>query len=103
MKNSQTTGPDTGGNEAMWQRVEQDKRMAKKTGVVCSWIRSSGGWLHAALTQGYARAISRHVHDLASQERLGLWGSLRHRTQASFSVALPVTDVVTLAQLDADP
>jgi hypothetical protein len=30
-------------------------------------------------------------------------GEACDKTQASFSVALPVTDMVTLAQLDADP
>jgi hypothetical protein len=61
---------------------------------------------------GYMRLSHRDAHvtvdgtcaiSPAQERRMGLWGSLRHKTQASFSVALPVTDVVTLAQLDADP
>jgi hypothetical protein len=90
MKNSQATGPDTGGNEAMWQQVEQDKRMAKKQELCVVGLEAAGA--------GYMRLSHKDVHgpltvtcaiSPAQERRMGLWGSLRHKTQASFSVSLP--------------
>jgi hypothetical protein len=88
----------------MWQRVEQDKRNEKKQELCVVGLEAAGA--------GYMRLSHRDTHGPSAvtctispvqERRMGLWGSLRHKTQASFSVSLPVTDVVTLAQLDADP